>query len=240
MEETSRISFVIPAYNEEKYIGKTIEAILKQPPDLIKEIIVADNGSTDQTKEIAKSYPGIKVVIEINKGTNWARQAGLKTASGDIVAFIDADNQLPSDWSQKMIYYLNKPGVAGVSGPYDFPDQNWFMRLLFFYGFILIAYPIHLFFNSILKIGGIVTGGNVAAKRKVLLNVGGLDTKYQFFGDDTSTSKRLRKTGRLIYAPNLYVYSSSRRVRRHGFLKTMFQYAINLFWVMFFDRPFTK
>lgn len=235
-----KISFVIPAHNEEAWIGPTIESILRQPPNLLKEIIVVDNNSTDRTAEIAESYLNIKVMSERNFGTNWARQTGLEAASGDIVAFIDADNRLPPAWSQKAIYYLTKPGVAGVSGPYDFPDQNWFMRLVYFYGFILIAYPIHLFFNSVLKIGGIVSGGNVAAKRETLLKVGGLDTQYRFFGDDTSTSKRLRRVGRLLYTPNLYVYSTSRRVRRHGFFKTMFQYAINLFWVMFFDKPFNK
>lgn len=235
-----KISFVIPAYNEEAYITETIERILKQPPELVKEIIIADNGSTDSTAKIAERFPKTRVVFETRKGTNWARQAGLSVASGDIVAFIDADNWVPPDWSKTAIKYLAKSGVVGVSGPYTHRGQGWLARCLTFNVFLLIAYPIYFFVHYLLRRGSVVLGGNLAAKRDALLKVGGLDTRFTFFGDDANTGKRLRKVGRVIFTHHLTVSASTRRFQKHGYIKTIWRYFINFIWVILFDRPFSK
>lgn len=238
--QTPSISFIIPAFNEEKYIAKTIEAILKQPPELVKEIIVADNNSADRTAEIAKKYPKVKVVLEKNKGTNWARQTGLKAATGEIIAFIDADNLVIAGWSEKVIKALSNPKISAVSGIYHFSDQNLFFDIIAHYVFPLAVYPLYVLFHYILGIGSVVLGGNLAAKRDRLLAAGGLNTALTFFGDDTDIGKRLRKTGYVKFLPSLVVLSSARRYRKQGFLKTQFKYFINFLWVMFFNRPFSR
>lgn len=236
----SSISFIIPAKNEERYIGKTIEAILAQPAERVREIIVADNNSEDRTAEIAARYPKVAVVNAAVSGTNAARQAGLEKASGDIVAFIDSDNHVTPGWSERVVVLLQKPGVVGVSGPYDYTDQGFISRFFSLYGFIVLAYPMYLFFHYVIGIGSVVLGGNMAAKREALLHVGGLDTAFTFFGDDVNTGKRLRKAGYVVFAPGLRVGSSSRRFRKRGFVATIFKYFINFVWVMVFNRPFTK
>mgnify|MGYP001610397080 CR=1 FL=1 len=235
------ISFVIPAHNEENHVAKTIEAILKQPEDLVKEIIVSLSPETaDRTAEVAGQYPKVKVVRSTVKGTNGTRQAGSDVAVGDIVAFIDADTQVMPGWSERVVKRLANPKVAGVSGPYIYTDQSWVGYILTLHVFLIIAIPIAFIFNYILGIGSVVLGGNVAARRKNLLAVGGLNANFHFFGDDASTGKRLRKSGLMIFDPSLRDISSSRRFRQKGFLKTTLKYFINFFWAIFFDRPFSK
>lgn len=89
------ISLIIPAYNEEKYIAKTLESVMRaketyKRPSLI-EVIVVNNGCTDNTEKIAQSF-GAKVVFEEKRCIASARNKGEKVAEGKIVSFLDADS----------------------------------------------------------------------------------------------------------------------------------------------------
>src|SRR5207302_647488 len=90
MTHHMNISVVIPAYNEEKYIGQTLESVISNAPENLLEIIVVNNASTDKTSAIASAFPKVKVVDEPKKGLTRARQAGLNAAQGDVLAYIDA------------------------------------------------------------------------------------------------------------------------------------------------------
>ena len=234
------ISFIIPARNEAENIGKTIEAILRQPAELVKEIIVVDNGSTDDTVAVASAYPKTRVLKEAVPGTNRARQTGFESATGDIVAFIDADNWLPENWSATAIKYLTRKNVAGVSGAYHYRGLGWFSAFMTFNAFLVVAYPVYFFVHYILGAGGVVLGGNLAAWREKLKQAGGFDTQYRFFGDDVSTGKRLRSVGRILFTHKLVVYASPRRFQKQGYFKTTFRYFMNFAWVILFNKPFTK
>ncbi len=234
------ISFIIPARNEEAYIGQTIESILKQPADLVKEIIVVDNNSADKTAKIAAGYPKVKIISEPQPGTNRARQKGFEAASGEIVAFIDADNWVSPNWSETAIKYLGRPRVVGVSGPYWHRDQNKIGQFFTYYGFLLVAYPIYFLVHYVLKRGSVVLGGNLAAKRSAIVEIGGLDTSFAFFGDDANTGRRLRKIGKVIFTSRLKVLASARRFQKQGYFKTAFRYFINFLWVILFNKPFTR
>src|ERR1035437_5008129 len=122
-----KISVIIPAYNEEKYLNKTLEAILAQDyPDF--EVIVVDNASTEKTAEIAKSFTNIKVVYESRGGTMLACESGLQEAKGEIIVRMDADCVPHTDWLSKGdTHFLDKKVVA-VSGPYDYFDAGDFSR----------------------------------------------------------------------------------------------------------------
>lgn len=235
------ISFVIPARNEEDQIGKTIERILNQNrPDLIKEIIVADNGSTDKTAEIAARYPKTKVVHEPILGTNRARQAGFLASSGDIIAFIDADNWIAPDWAENAVRLLSDPKTAALTGPYIYRETNWFGNFFGFYSFTVFAKLVQWLLHDLLKIGSIGIGGNMAVKREALKKIGGLDTDYQFWGDDTDTAKRLSKIGKVKLTTKLRIFASPRRFQKHGWIKVMILYFLNFAWVTLFNKPFTK
>ena len=110
------IRFIVPAYNAENTIDKCLTSILAQECE--KEVIVVDNGSFDQTKEIVKRYP-VKYIYESIKGPSAARNRGLKEAGTfDFLAFVDSDAVLPEEWTQKALERLaNYPGIAGVGGP---------------------------------------------------------------------------------------------------------------------------
>ena len=72
-----KISFVIPAYNEQRNIADCISAVQAEinRTGFLSEIVVVNNASTDRTKEIASGYPNVRVVDEIRKGLVWARKA---------------------------------------------------------------------------------------------------------------------------------------------------------------------
>lgn len=233
------ISFIIPARNEEAYIGKTIEHILRQPENLVKEIIVVDNNSTDRTSEVAAQYSKVKVLKETISGTNRTRQRGVDAATGDIVAFIDADNWLSEDWSETALKYLTWPEVVAVAGVYRYRDVGPIGRWFTFYGFLLVAYPVYWLVHYILKKGSVVQGGNLAVWRSALQQIGGLDINYVFYGDDVNTGKQLRKIGKVIFTHKLVTLSSARRFKNNGYFSTVSRYFLNFIWVIFLGRPFT-
>jgi glycosyltransferase involved in cell wall biosynthesis len=86
-----RITVIIPAYNRENYLGAAIESVLAQtrPPD---EIIVVDDGSTDRTAEIAGSFAQVRCLSQTNQGLSATRNAGIRAAQGELLAFLDSDD----------------------------------------------------------------------------------------------------------------------------------------------------
>ncbi|RYY07627.1 MAG: glycosyltransferase family 2 protein [Sphingobacteriaceae bacterium] len=99
------VSIVIPVYNASLFVAETIESTLKQSYQNI-ELILVDDGSEDNSYEIAKQYesPNVTVVKQANKGASAARNYGIRLAKGDYVQFLDADDFLHP---QKIEYQLN-------------------------------------------------------------------------------------------------------------------------------------
>ena len=100
-----RLSFVIPAYNEEAYLPACLESILAQTRELGDEveIIVVNNASTDRTREVALAYSGVRVVDEPRKGLTFARQAGFAASTGKLIANVESDSLLTPGWVQKVL-----------------------------------------------------------------------------------------------------------------------------------------
>src|ERR1022692_4321736 len=100
-----RLSFVVPAYNEEAYLPACLESILAQTRELCDavEIIVVNNASTDRTREVALGYPSVRVVDEMRKGLTFARQAGFAASSGELIANVDSDSRLTPGWVEKVL-----------------------------------------------------------------------------------------------------------------------------------------
>lgn len=87
------ISVVIPVYNTEKYLACAIESVLDQKGNFALDLIVLDDGSTDKTAEIAKSFGNrLRYIYQTNSGISATRNAGIKAAQGDFIAFLDADD----------------------------------------------------------------------------------------------------------------------------------------------------
>lgn len=235
-----KISFIIPAHNEALYIGNTIESILRQPREMIEEIIVVDNGSHDETSAVAGRYPLVKVVPEPVRGTNRARQTGFLASRGELAAFIDADVALPADWSQRVVERFRKnERVVGVSGPYWYTHCSWLLKCSVVLHF-LVAYTAYVLVHYVFRVAGMAMGGNFIIRRTALEKIGGFNTSLKFWGDDTDTAKRLRRVGYVIFTPRVHVLSSTRRFRQRGWLTTVYKYSMNYFWVVLFSKPFSQ
>ncbi len=126
-----KLSVVIPAHNEERYIGAcltSLQASIKALPADIEcsEIIVVNSNSTDATGTIARSY-GVTVIDEPRKGANQARQTGyLAVGDCDVIAFFDADVKVDVQWFLNVArYYQRNPRLVSVSGPYTYYDAGF-------------------------------------------------------------------------------------------------------------------
>jgi glycosyltransferase involved in cell wall biosynthesis len=236
-----KLSFVIPAYNEENGVGACIDAIKKDVQGLPyeTEIIVVDNASTDRTAAVAGSYPGVKVVHEKEKGIVHARRAGFLASTGDIVANIDSDTHILPGWSKKvMAAFAKDKKLVAISGPFIYYDAPWEVRFftrLFYY----LGYGFYLINRFVLHVGSMLQGGNFAVRRSAMIAIGGFDVNLKFYGEDTDIARRLTKVGKVKFDFGLPADSSGRRLAKEGGIRIAFRYAINYFWITFFKKPFT-
>ncbi len=226
-----KVSIVIPAHNEEKIIETLLRALHTQEYPAF-EIIVVDNGSTDRTAKIARSC-GARLLEEKRQGTLFAREGGRREAHGDIIANIDADCIPPPDWLANGIEYFKDRDVVAVTGPCDYADASAFFRWLSWRVQKYIYRAISNFLQlRYIRCGAIILGGNVLIRSDALSRIGGYDTSFEFYGDDTDTAKRLCKFGKVVFAPDVSVQTSARRFRKNGILKTTWLYVFHFFRVI--------
>ncbi|MCF8784036.1 glycosyltransferase [Rhodococcus ruber] len=127
------LSVVVPAYNEEQYIGQCLAALLEQEAD-IHEIAVVDNNSTDRTGEIvdaiAERSPIVRRIFEPRPGVAFARNAGFDWATGDLLGRIDADTRVRPGWARTILDFFARAdtasvgAVSGLSNSYDSPYRE--------------------------------------------------------------------------------------------------------------------
>ena len=225
-----KLSLIIPAYNEEKGIGKCLAAAVKHGAGKFKEIVVVDNASTDNTAAVAASFPGVRVVREDQKGTNFARQRGVEETTSELLAFLDADTLLRAGWIEKVERaFARDPKLVCLTGPYWFYDLPRHHAFAFWLNWHF-AHITH-FFTSAMGVTG-----NMVLRRSVLQNMGGFDTSYTFSGDDVDTALRASKFGRVTFTFDIILDSSGRRYKKLGYFHTIGFYIQNAIRVIF-DRP---
>ena len=130
------ISVIIPAWNEEKHLGRTLEslktaaAVYGRERGAAVELIVVDNNSTDRTAEVARGH-GVTVVFEPVNNIGKARNAGAKAARGKYLAFCDADNEVTENLLVLIHDHLEDPKVAGGGTWIEPARRN--LKISFFY-----------------------------------------------------------------------------------------------------------
>jgi len=227
------ITFVIPAFNEEKLIPFAIDSIQKEmasrPNDY--EILVVDNASTDRTSEVALEH-GARVVQELKRGIVAARQAGYLHAKYDLLANIDADNVVPAGWLDRALAGWDATTVV-VTGPLVYPEFSRLMQVLTRVFYFLGRISHH-------TLGTMVQGGNFIVRKSALDAIGGYNTDVVFFGEDTDFAVRIATVGNVKLVPKMWVYSSARRFQVEGIVLTTWRYILNYLTVTFFGKPATK
>lgn len=229
METNYFISVVVPALNEEKYITVCLESLAAQtyPKDKY-EVIVELSGGNDRTAEIAENFATKITNTGTKKGVSAARQNGAEAATGEIIAQTDADSVVSANWLEKINHYFQDPEVVGVTGPVEFSNTNWFYKAL-----AKIFYPIYLktmfFFGQ-----KVFTGMNFAIKKETFEKIGGFNTSL-LSSEDVDLGKRAAKVGKIVYAPDMLVFTSARRIEKSplGFLG---HHVINSFYYLVLHR----
>lgn len=120
------VSVIIPTYNCQQYIEKALESVINQTYSNW-EIIIIDDGSTDQTKDIIKPYLNekIKYIYQTNQGVSTARNHGLKIAQGKLISFLDADDFfLPNKLADQVPLFDNNPNLGIVNSGWYYVDEE--------------------------------------------------------------------------------------------------------------------
>lgn len=217
------ISVVVPAYNEEKLLPQCLKALKNQRFSLPYEIVVVDNNSTDKTAEIARKAK-VRVIFEKNRSISAARQKGIEVSQALIIAQTDADAIPCENWLLEIYSsFSQRNDIAAVAGPSPFYDIDWLTEL------ILKVYDIIVFRVMLWFLGnGVFRGFNVAFKKSAWKKAGGYFPETAWF-DDVEFGKRLRQTGKIIFNPKQVVFSSPRRLKNKGWLRTFLLLLQNSF-----------
>lgn len=204
------LSVVIPALNSEATIGHTLSSIFSSRlhrSDL--EVILVDNGSTDNTVEVAKRYP-VKIHSCAKRGQGAARNFGVTKARGEIICFTDSDVVVTEDWLERILnFFRSHPYADGVGGPIFAPlrgHANDLQRL----GGELYAkthdFPAYMMKCEFRKKRNALYSANCAYRRNVLVSSGGFDESGLDAIDIDLCWKLIQRGRHLIFDPELKVF----------------------------------
>lgn len=206
---STKVSVIIPAYNEENYLPQCLKA-LKNQEEPADEIIVVDNNSTDKTANIAREFNTI-LVREKKRGMIPARNLGFNTAKYSILARIDADTIVPSDWIKIIKEDFSLRKIAGLTGPCCFYDFSTFFLLNKIAGKIQYVW----YFKLLQKMTGcnLLWGSNMAIPKHIwdlVKNEACMNDKQ--IHEDMDLSIHIAKYGTIKLDPKLYTSVSLRRI----------------------------
>ncbi|KPJ96249.1 MAG: hypothetical protein AMS18_01260 [Gemmatimonas sp. SG8_17] len=158
-------SFVVPVLNAESTINACLQSIglARRPSD---QLIVVDNGSTDGTLDIVKSYPGVELYSAPERTIAELRNLGAQNAAGEVLAFVDSDCVLAEDWRECAETTLRESSVAATGSRYEVPDRAGWIERAWFSQRLSRRQPV-TYINS----------GNLVVRRAAFEDVGGFDER---------------------------------------------------------------
>ncbi len=199
-----RFTVVIPALDEADHLPFTLESIRRQDFSGGVEVIVVDNGSRDETAQIARHW-GARVIDEPVPGVCVARQRGSSIARGDIVVSTDADTSHPAGWLTRFdAQFRSRPDAVAVAGPCIYEEPPWWAAAVPPLWFAAIGLVYH-------RTGRVayLTATNVAYLRD---GFPGYNTLLTQGGDEADLLRRLRAWGTVVWDSENVVITSSRRL----------------------------
>lgn len=204
------VSIIVPAYNEEKTIGKCLDSILNQDYKGKTEVIVVNDGSNDHTAEIVSKYPVKFIDLKVNKGKANALNKAIEDAKGDILVFTDSDSYMSASAVSSLVRCLNENRdaqmVAGDVFIHDTHGKKWVMKY-----FQMIEYfleqEIPRYLQSLNGRVLVCPGPLTAARRKVCDTIKFSDKTI--VEDAEFTVRALKNSMKIIREPNAKVYTNA-------------------------------
>jgi glycosyltransferase involved in cell wall biosynthesis len=163
------ISVIIPCYNQGRFLGAALDSVLAQQHP-VHEIIVVDDGSTDETAAVATSYSAVQYIRQENAGPAAARNRGLQGCSGDFVVFVDADDRLlPTHFTACLRAFAEHPNAVMVWGDYRWfgTQDGWHVHN---------CTPRPDYYGAMLRFGMMGPPATLMLRHDVLSTVGGFRT----------------------------------------------------------------
>lgn len=203
------LSVVIPALNCSSTLERTLSSILSNEiANDNYEIIVVDNGSVDNTVEIAKRFP-TRTLICSKRGQSAALNRGIREAIGETICITNSDVVVPKDWLKRISEYFNAhPDVEGVGGPVTPPlegQRNDIERLIGSIYFEDQAFPPKIAEPQVGKVAGSLYTANCALRKRALGAVGGFDENLLEFMDIDLSWRLVKKGSHLRFLPDMKV-----------------------------------
>lgn len=223
------ISIVVPSYNEEKYLPNCLRTIANQKiPKNEYEVIVVDNNSTDKTSQIAKKF-GAKIIKEKKQGYVFALQKGMSEAKGSIIAVVDADTKVDSNWLAVIEKAFKDPDIVAITGRVKLDIKSKFINIS-----TGALYTIFLHISSFIDKPNL-TGFNFAVRKDAFLKVGGINTLFEM-SPDVDLGIRLNKIGKVKVVNGLSVLTSARRWEER-FVPTLWEYTKGYVYTTWLRKP---
>jgi cellulose synthase/poly-beta-1,6-N-acetylglucosamine synthase-like glycosyltransferase len=196
-----KASVVVCSYNGAKTLDRCLTS-LKEINYPNYEVILVDDGSTDDTQEIAARHPWVKKIRQENKGLSFARNVGAHASGGDVIVYTDSDCMADPDWLYYLMGTLLSGDYAGVGGPnISPPAENWVQACVS----AAPGGPNHVLLTDV--VAEHIPGCNMAFHRWAFDQVGGFDPEYRKAGDDVDFCWRLQQSGGVIaFSPAAIVW----------------------------------
>ena len=200
-----RVSVVVCSYNGAATLAECLESLGRlRYPDY--EVILVDDGSSDDTPAIAARFPAVRTIRQENRGLSEARNVGLRAATGAIVAYTDSDCYADPDWLTHLVHQLEATGADAAGGPNLSPDDGWLAACVG----ACPGQPTHVLESD--QVAEHIPGCNMAYRRGPLEQIGGFDPQFVRAGDDVDVCWRLQQAGRWItFAPAAFVWHHRRQ-----------------------------
>ena len=199
-----KISVIVCTFNGGRTLSECLESLLRL--DYANyEVVVVNDGSTDNTSKIASSY-GFRLITTENRGLSSARNTGLNAATGEIVAYIDDDAYPDSHWLRYLASAFMNTRHVGVGGPNIAPADDGPIAECVAHS---PGNPVHILLSD--TEAEHIPGCNMAFRKTALEAIGGFDTQFRIAGDDVDVCWRLQQKGwTLGYSPGAMVWHHRR------------------------------
>lgn len=207
------VSVVVCSYNGGSTLRECLASLMKLDyPDF--EVILVDDGSTDDTPQIAADFPQVICIRQENRGLSVARNVGAAKARGEIVAYTDSDCVADEHWLRYLVLAMEDQQVEAIGGPNITPYSDGMVARCVAAS---PGNPSHVMLDD--RYAEHVPGCNLAVRRDVLVELGGFDAQFRTAGDDVDLCWRLLDAGMNIgYAASAMVWHH-RRATVRAYLK---------------------